>query len=343
MTNTHTTADKADIADTKQANMSYFQPLYPWQKTAWSQIIHQYQTNHLPHAILASGIQGIGKRHFMYQLAGFLLCQNTDKTTHAKACGNCPSCHWLLADTHPDFLALPKDGQVIKIDDIRALQDSIHTKNAHAKVIVLDYADLMTMGASNALLKILEEPAVGVYWLLISDNPSNLLPTIKSRVQNLPLLPIDTTVATAFLQSFGFDKQMSITLLTQANFAPLIAKELPNSAWYAQKKGWLQTLMALQTGKRSAMQASQYWQKTLSLPDFLTLTECMIIDIWRVSLDLPSFYADIDTKSVIKACDISPVFLENLSAVLDDIRRAITQNIQEKLAFDKILQQMTKP
>lgn len=324
-------------------NTCYFEPPLAWQAGAWIQVVNQYRHQHLPHAMLASGIVGIGKRAFVYRLAAFLLCQDEHKITAQQPCGHCSSCHWLLTNTHPDLTILPKqDDDIskntpIKIDDIRQLQESIYTKNAHARVIILDNADQMTQGAANALLKILEEPTLGVYWLLISDNPNNLLPTIKSRVQNLPLLPIDVDLALDFVKAQGFDDKKAWQLLQESQFAPLAAIDLPKRVWYDQKKAWLQTFVALRTGKRSVTQASDYWQKNVPLADFLVLTYHMLLDVWRVSLQLPSLYDEIDTQAMIQACPIDEPVLLDVLAVIDDIGQAIQQNVQQKLSYERLL------
>lgn len=320
-------------------NLRYFQPLFLWQMQAWQQFVEQYRQNHLPHALLAKGMAGIGKRAFVWHMVGFLLCQQKNGD---EACGQCESCRWLMADTHPNLHILPKEDGAIKIDEIRQLQDFIHAKNDNARIIVLDNADDMTLAAANALLKSLEESGMGIYWLLISDYPNRLLATIQSRVQSLPLSPIDETLSCQYLLNQGFDQKQAYHLLRLADFSPLIAQNLANKAWYGERKAWLQTLVALQMKKRSIIQASDYWQAKLSLADFVWLSRLMVQDVWRVSLKLESLHGDMDVQTLLKGCVFSEQILMAILTTLDDVNQAMQQNIQEALAFDKILLVMSQ-
>ena len=83
----------------------------------------------------------------------------------------------------------PENG-TISIDAIRALYAHTKTKQADRHVIIIDDADAMRAEAQNALLKLLEEPASEVYFILTSHHEQLLLPTIKSRVQMIAARPV---------------------------------------------------------------------------------------------------------------------------------------------------------
>ncbi len=324
--------------DEHSPNLRYFEPLYLWQVKAWQQFVNQYHANHLPHGLLAQGMAGVAKRTFVWRMVAFLLCHQ--KTN--EACRQCESCRWLMADTHPNLQVLPKDEGGIKIDDIRELQTFVHTKSDQARIIVLDYADNMTLAAANALLKSLEESGEGVYWLLISDQPSKLLPTIQSRVQSLPLLPIDDKLACQYLMDKGFDKKQAYHLLQLADFAPLIAERLPQCAWYDKRKAWVQTLVALQSAKRTVTQASEYWQGVLTLMEFMDLSRIMVLEVWRINLGLDGLHTDIEVGTLLQSVIISEQTLTNILSTLNDVNQSLQQNVQDKLAFDKILLVMSQ-
>lgn len=327
-----------------QANNPYFAPLLAWQQKAWTQFTTQYQQKTLPHGLLASGMAGIGKRAFVWRAVSWLLCHNKGEQG---ACGACESCLWLKADTHPNLQILPKDSaNGIKIDDIRALQDFFYTKSQDARLVVLDNADTMTLGASNALLKTLEEPPTGVFLFLISDNPTALLPTIKSRVQSLPLLPIDEQSAHQYLKENlnNLDDKTAQTLLHLADFAPLTAVNLTKQAWFDKRTLWLKTYVALQNRTRPPILASEYWQGVLSLDEFLWLSRLMIAELWRLSLNLPSLHADIDTPTLIANLQtpLDNDRLDDLLAYCDDITKSLIQNVNEKNAYDRLILAMSE-
>lgn len=326
----------------------YFAPLLPWQQKAWAQVLAQFYDNHLPHALLASGMAGIGKRAFVWRFVAWLLCQ--DKQPQA-ACQVCQSCTWLKAGTHPDLLVLPAsamlgvDGALdgIKIDDIRQLQSYSHTKGHGVRLMVLDNADTLTLGAANALLKTLEEPRDGIHLLLISDNPARLLPTIKSRVQTLPLGHIDQQVALCHLKTTLPDvsDKLARMLLTLSDGAVLKAADLPQTVWFAQRALWLKTLVALRTSRRLPVAASDYWQAVLSLGDFVALTRMMLLDVLRVYLGLPSLHTDMDVVRLL--ADSHPPSLTKIEcflAKLDDLVLAAHQNVQEKMAYDLLMSEL---
>ncbi len=91
------------------------------------------------------------------------------------------------AGTHPDyFLITPlEESRTIKIDQIRDLSASLAQKPQHAEyqVVIVALAEEMNLAAANALLKTLEEPAAHVKIILISEQLSRILPTVRSRCQ----------------------------------------------------------------------------------------------------------------------------------------------------------------
>lgn len=322
---------------------AYFAQLLPWQHDAWHQLTEQFLQQQLPHGLLAAGPVGIGKHEFVWRFVAYLLClQRTD----LGACGECESCHWLKSGTHPDLMVLPesaKEGDSahdsIKIDDIRRLQGYSQTKGHGVKVMVLTQADTLTLGAANALLKTLEEPRDGIFLILITDHPSRLLATIKSRVQTLPLMHIDQGLALGYL-SQQMDADTASMLLDLSDGAVLQAQRLQSQDWFHQRTLWLKTFAALQRGTRQPFVASEYWQKTLSLGDFMTLSRMMLLALWRHQLGLASLHRDLDMDALLAGVSIDNEVLERLLAVLDDVEATLNQNVQEKLAYDQLIRSM---
>ena len=368
--------------ETNLADSSYFAPLLPWQQTLWTQLTERVLSPQpsLPHALLAAGMSGLGKREFVWRLVAWLLCRQRDSQPLG-ACGSCESCQWLKSGTHPSLQVLPlislpvpnitsdsksadnradsrsdkkpvkavtKSERSIKVDDIRALQPFIYQGGQGMRICVLDYAEQMTIAAANALLKTLEEPQAQVYLFLLSDSPAQLLPTIKSRVQQLPLQLIDSKVAQDYVtQALGsiINRAPATAreigqLLQLANGAPLAAIALAHAPWYSKRALWLTTWQALRSGKRSSIAASDYWQNQLSMADFMTLTDMMLLDIRRVSLGLASNQLDIDMKGVLQSHPPSDEGLDAIINSLQQTKAALQQNVQEKFAYDKLMQQL---
>jgi DNA polymerase-3 subunit delta' len=154
---------------------------------AWAAWQDALSGERMHHAWLLAGKSGLGKMHFALAAARTLVGAATDVENH-------PDIHVL---TH-----LPKDDKEerkreegkpfevkrnITIGQIRAMQQRLTTRPTMGarRAIIVDPADDMERNASNALLKSLEEPPVGTFFLLVSHRPAKLLPTIRSRCRTL--------------------------------------------------------------------------------------------------------------------------------------------------------------
>ena len=139
--------------------------------------------NTVLHSYMFIGQQGIGKSLLAKQFAKMILCQNYD----LEECNNCKSCVEFDGGNNPDFIYIEPDGKVIKIEQIREMQNKVVEKpvNSGKKVYIINDADLMTKEAQNCLLKTLEEPPEYIVIILIVSNENRVLTTIKSRCMKI--------------------------------------------------------------------------------------------------------------------------------------------------------------
>jgi len=155
------------------------------------------QRNRVPHSLLFVGPEGVGKMETALVVAKALNClQKTDD-----ACEECNSCEAINKKNFPDVMEIPlpkKNSQIDQkkkdkqIDQIRDLKSTAYLKPMVGKkrvFIILD-AEKRSEPASNAILKILEEPPSFSHIFLLTDNPYLILPTIKSRCQVLSFGPV---------------------------------------------------------------------------------------------------------------------------------------------------------
>ncbi|MFZ2854436.1 MAG: DNA polymerase III subunit delta' [Rhodocyclaceae bacterium] len=198
----------------------------------------------LPHALLLSGQRGIGKFELARCFAESLLCE--DRTASGEACGSCCACGWLAQSNHPDFRLLQPDAlgdeeseseeggrkkasQQITIAQVRGLDDFLHvgTHRHGARVVLINPAEAMNRSTANSLLKSLEEPIASTLFLLVSNEPDRLLPTIRSRCQSVSVPQPAAALAVEWLRQSGVDD--AERWLALAGGSPLLAVELGGS------------------------------------------------------------------------------------------------------------------
>lgn len=196
---------------------------YPWQQDSWQRLLTPFQQGRLPHALLVSGEKGGGKFFLLEGFAKKALCHQDQQY----ACGQCKSCALFAAGSHPDYLLLQPDGKNIKIDAVRAMVEQL-SQTAHVgsmKVVILAPAEAMNTASANALLKCLEEPTANTLIILLSHSVHRLLPTIRSRCQQIVLPKPSVADADQWLQVFVQDAQQRQALLQLANGNPLLARD----------------------------------------------------------------------------------------------------------------------
>jgi DNA polymerase-3 subunit delta' len=149
------------------------------------------------HAWMLVGREGLGKAAFARAAAADLVAE---PGTHQPPVEHHPDIHWLAQLPATDDDAKKReDGRAhatkrnISVEQIREMQRRLVTRPTlgSRRVVVIDPADVLEKGAANALLKSLEEPPVGTFFLLVVHQPGRLLPTIRSRCQVLRFRPLD--------------------------------------------------------------------------------------------------------------------------------------------------------
>ena len=145
----------------------------------------------LSHAYIISGPSRDDVNALADTLAAALLCEGADGSGR-KPCGVCRHCKKSVRGIHPDITTVDRleNKSEIQVDQIRAVRaDAVVMPNeASRKVYIIRSADTMTAAAQNALLKSLEEPPERAAFILAAENPSLLLPTVRSRCAHISLI-----------------------------------------------------------------------------------------------------------------------------------------------------------
>jgi DNA polymerase-3 subunit delta' len=187
------------------------------------QIVDLYEKNKLPNKILLSGKKGVGKSTLSYHLINYIFSKNeeykydlenltfNEKNKSFKLINN---------NSHPNFylIDLKEDKKNIDINQIRQMitYSQKSTFNNRPRFILIDNIEYLNINSVNALLKIIEEPADNIFFILIHNNSKNVLSTLKSR-------------CLTFKIDLSFDETIKITnLILKENLFDLINTDLIN-------------------------------------------------------------------------------------------------------------------
>lgn len=296
--------------------------------------ISGFQTR-MPHAILVEGPKGTGKRTVCALLAQALVCN----AQGARPCGVCAHCKKARVGAHPDIAVLDgeKGANALHVDAIRALRADafIAPNEADCRVFVIARADNMTPAAQNALLKVLEEPPDGVYFLLTCESKARLLDTVLSRVTLLSMEPVGQKDMLSYLRA-RFPNEEDARLLQAA----ALADGAIGQAVHALEDEGVLTAYDIADAAANALLSPQEYDLLLALAplvknkalflDVLAFLQQIVLDALRAKAQgMPG-----DVSETAARCANRLTFVA-LRAVGEEIRRA--QNAQAQNANQALL------
>lgn len=151
---------------------------------------HMIERGRLPNGLLFWGPGGVGKRLAALELAKAINCARGG----GDACEACLSCRKVKHGNHPDVMVLApvKKSRIIGVDTVESMNEfaALHAIESAWRVFIVLEADRMGIPAQNHFLKTLEEPPGNSVFVLITEFPGRLLPTIRSRCQRIRFGPL---------------------------------------------------------------------------------------------------------------------------------------------------------
>lgn len=215
------------------------------------------QKRSIPHALLFTGIEGVGKKDAALVFAMACNCtaekpgrsdqfidnsgSKKDLPAAVNPCGCCRSCRKIESGNHPDIIRIKPSGTFIKIDQIRGFCDTLAMKpyEARVRVVIISDAHSMNPSASNALLKMLEEPPDSSILILTALQTSDLLPTIVSRCQHIRFNPVSVkSIETRLIENQGLTPDKAAIIAAMANGSISRAFAMSRSNWI-NRRNWL--------------------------------------------------------------------------------------------------------
>lgn len=224
---------------------------YPWQSQQCSHMRRQISQGRLPHALLVTGMRGLGKLAFVEGLIQTILCEYP--TEESGACNACRSCVLLKAGTHPDLKRIQPEtsDKKIRIDAVRELINflALSPSLGRRRIVLVEVADALNVFSANSLLKTLEEPPSSALLVLVSERPSSLPATIRSRCQSLHFAVPPMSEAISWLSTKLEDVSRAELALVRAGGAPLAALEYASDQAHSQRRTLINCLKQLTEDK----------------------------------------------------------------------------------------------
>src|SRR5579859_3464433 len=241
---------------------AYQMPMHDWNIVGHEHAINTLRralaAQRVRHAYLFSGPEHIGKALLAQRFAQTLLCTGGADAHVApqNPCNVCLSCRKVMHGNHPDvhYISRPPDRQFILIEQVRALQGDAarRTLEGRRNIFIIQGMHEMNVQAANCLLKTLEEPEPDVVLLLTAPDPGLLLPTVLSRVQQVPMQLLTTTqIKTALEQRWQVEpEEAALVGALAAGRMGWAVQAVEDEDMLAERQAQLETLIKLPAAGR---------------------------------------------------------------------------------------------
>ena len=207
---------------------------------------------------LFTGPEGVGKKLTALNFAKVLNCKNGK----GESCDVCSSCQKIDRFEHPDVYSVQPIGNVIKIEQSRALQERIKYKpyQGEKKVFIIEQAEKMTPQTANSLLKTLEEPPSHAVIILLSTRRQEVLSTILSRSRMIEFFPLDSAQVESILRKEYPDISQKAPLMARlARGRPGEALRLARDDKFLQEREELLSQLTRMRSLKSIFEFSNKW------------------------------------------------------------------------------------
>jgi DNA polymerase-3 subunit delta' len=289
---------------------------------AKKQLAQAIESSRIAHAYLFTGPDGIGKKKTAIAFAKAINCHS------GQGEDNCASCRKIEKDNHPDVDIIRADGQFIKIERIRELIEELTYKpyEGKKKVAIFDEAEKLTLQAMNTLLKTLEEPPGETLLILISSHPQVLLPTVRSRCQEVYFHPLsETDLQELIIKKKGVDPSRAKWISRFSGGSAQKAVEIDPEVYLEKQENLLKEIKQLDAKDIVSLFAlSERLSKDKAE---LTDTLDILLNLYREKLPGE------DVKQINTPLNLLQEVIEQIQKTIDLLQR----NVNARLAMDNLL------
>jgi DNA polymerase-3 subunit delta' len=292
-------------------------------------------------AYLITGPAGVGKGIVARAFVASLVC---DAPVDGDACGSCPQCVRTAAGTHPDVrtVAREEDRRDIRTEQARELTRwlGLRPLMARRQVGWIDDAECLNEHGQNALLKTLEEPPGATVLLLVAAHPSLLLPTVRSRCQQVRLDPLPASLVDRLLAARGVADDVRAAVVPRADGSPGRALALVDDPRAAARDRMLAQLARLDDASAADLSAVAQALARDDLDVALETAVAWYRDLLGLAAEGPQAPVRNADAAAALASTASraavPQILDALETVCDTIR-AVEGNANRVLALETML------
>lgn len=296
------------------------------------------------HAYLLTGPPQIGKRSLARRTAAILMC--TSAVTE-RPCGACRGCDQVERDAHPDVLVLqPDEGHArIRVRQIRAFEHDVALKpyEGERKVAIVLGVDRIEIEAANALLKTLEEPPEDTLMILTASDVTQVVPTIASRCQEVPLRPVPAAQIEAALVAEGAAPDRATLLARLAGGRPgwALAMLTDDAQLEARRKQLDQLEELIERGPAVRLAASQAYSDSAAGRSTALATLAAWQTWWRDALFVregcDDLVVNVDRIEALRRVTASPAACGRAVRRVQEAREQLDANANVRLTLESLL------
>ncbi len=266
--------------------------LYNWNMLGHANIINYLQklirTRNFLNTYLFAGAEDVGKKTIARYFVQSIFCKDEESIP----CNKCSDCLEIKNGTHPDLIqvSLEDNKKNISIDQIRDFREkfSLTPMRSEFKIGIINDADRLNQESSNALLKIIEEPPKNSFVILIAQDIDKILPTIKSRSQNILFSGVKQKEIYDYLINNGADKNLAIELSKFSGGAPGVAMAyLKNpKEWEKRKQDLKQTIEIIDSSINDKFKWVENIVDKSRTQDSYNVLSKILVDFMRIGRDI---------------------------------------------------------
>ena len=309
------------------------------QESAVKQLQAALQGGRPAHAYLFHGPKGTGKKLTALKFTKALYCA----AAADGPCEACSACRKIGNRNHPDVLVIEPEGAAVRIEAVRMVQNRLSFKpyESERTTVIIDGCETLSLPASNALLKTLEEPPGNALLLLLAGRKEALPPTIMSRCRLLPFRPLAPQHIATLLCRRGVDAgtarsaallaEGSMEAFADADPAQMLARrqaayDLLADTLTARDPGLFAKARQL-AGKRDQCEELMRWFELL----------CRDMVMLKAAPEIPLHNQDMRAELTELALPLTRDRLLATCDLIEQLRRHIAMNVNPQLIFERLL------